>query len=215
MPDPRESVGTIIVFARAPVPGRTKTRLIPALGAEGAAELHRALLRHILEAAAAARPQALELWAAGSDDDGELAAMAKEFGARLFGQTGENLGVRMEGALAAATARGGPALVVGSDCPWLDSSALSQALAALDGHDAVLGPAHDGGYVLLGLWHAEPALFRGIPWGTDRVLALTRERLSALDWDWWELEIRGDIDRPDDLPALQALGEPWSGLLGR
>ncbi|MDX1609475.1 MAG: TIGR04282 family arsenosugar biosynthesis glycosyltransferase [Halofilum sp. (in: g-proteobacteria)] len=206
-------MASILVFARAPVPGRAKTRLIPALGAEGAARLHRALVNHALGEAAAAGAERLELWAAGDDAAGELAALAAAHGARLRWQAGADLGARMQAALADAVGRGGPALVVGTDCPWLDTAAIDEALARLVTHDAVLGPADDGGYVLLGLHRVEPVLFDGLPWGTERVLDVTRDRLAGLGWCWHELTSRGDIDRPGDLERLRALGPPWSGLL--
>lgn len=202
----------ILVFARAPVAGRTKTRLIPALGAEGAADLHRALTRHALGQAAAAAPERLQLWGTGEDPGGELAAWAREFGAELHAQPEGDLGARMQAALASALAHTDAALVIGSDCPWLDAATLRQAGAALAGHDAVLGPADDGGYVLLGLRRVDPALFNGIPWGTERVLALTRERLASRGWHWQELVSRGDVDRPEDLTRLRALGPPWTEL---
>lgn len=206
-------MSAILVFARAPVPGRAKTRLIPALGPEGAARLHRELVDHTLRQAAAVGAERLELWAAGDDAAGELAALAAVHGARLRQQAGADLGARMQAALADAVGQGGPALAVGSDCPWLDTAALAEAIARLATHDAVLGPADDGGYVLLGLHRVEPGLFAGLPWGTERVLGITRERLAALGWSWHELASRGDVDRPADLERLRALGPPWSGLL--
>lgn len=202
------------MFARAPVPGRTKTRLIPALGAAGATELHRALVRHALTQAAAAAPTRLELWGTGDDPGDELGQWAREFGAELYWQVGDDLGMRMQRALAAALERTEAALVIGSDCPWLDAVSLQRAQAALARHDAVLGPAEDGGYVLLGVSRADGRLFDDIPWGTDQVLAVTRDRLEALGWNWLELEPRGDIDRPEDLVRLERLGGPWRRLAG-
>lgn len=207
-------MSTILVFARAPVPGRVKTRLIPALGAEGAARLHRELVRHTLHEAVAAGAGRVELWIADAGHGDELAALAAEAGVVVRHQRGDDLGERMAVALADAIERGGPALVVGSDCPWLDAAVLSTVVAELVSRDAILGPALDGGYVLLGLHRVERSLFEDIPWGTERVLALTRERLAALGWNWTELEPRSDIDRPEDLPRLHALGEPWAGLTG-
>lgn len=206
-------MGTILVFARAPVAGRTKTRLIPALGAAGAARLHHALVRHALRAAAGAGADRVELWTADAGGSDGLATLAAESGARLRRQSGADLGARMAHALAAAVADGGPAIVIGSDCPALDAVTLRQAHAALAGYDAVLGPARDGGYVLLGLHRVEPVLFTDMPWGTDGVLECTRARLAALGWSWLELEVRDDVDRPEDLERLRALGAPWSELL--
>lgn len=204
----------LLVFARPPVSGAAKTRLAPALGADGAARLHAALVRHSLRQAAAADPRALELWCAAAEPGDTLAALAREAGARVQAQAGPDLGARMAHALAGATADGTPAIVIGTDCPWLDAGALRAAAADLDGADAVVGPALDGGYVLLGLHRVEPALFRRIDWGTGGVLAATRARLRALGWHWRELEARPDVDRPADLERLAGLGPEWAALAG-
>jgi hypothetical protein len=199
----------IIVFAKAPVPGRTKTRLIPALGAEGAARLQAALLEDALRRARAARPAALELWGTGEDPDGWLPWAAGQYGASLRDQYDGDLGARMQGALARATADGTPALIIGTDAPGLSPADIEQAGDSLARHDAVLVPALDGGYVLIGM-HTPPAsLFTGIDWGTDRVLAATRERLRALDWRVDERPASWDVDRPEDLARVRALGGRW------
>jgi len=127
-------------------------------------------------------------------------------------QPAGDLGTRMKAALADAIARQGAALVIGSDCPWLEVDVLREADAALARHDAVLGPADDGGYVLFGMRRVEDVLFDDMPWGTERVLAETRERLRSLGWNWFELASRSDVDRPEDLARLRALGAPWNDL---
>jgi glycosyltransferase A (GT-A) superfamily protein (DUF2064 family) len=96
-------------------------------------------------------------------------------------------------------------VLIGTDCPPLDGDYLARALAAMADRDAVLGPAEDGGYVLLGLWRAAPELFADMPWGTDRVAALTRQRMAALGWRWAELPMLWDLDRPEDLARYRAL----------
>lgn len=202
----------LLVFARAPVPGATKTRLVPELGAEGAAQLHAALIAHTLAVAAVARPHELQLWHAGDDADGTLANMADAAGASLQRQPEGDLGARMEHALGQATADGRPAIVIGTDCPWLSAAALQEADTMLASADAVIGPADDGGYVLLGLRGVVPSLFTDIDWGTDKVLATTRERLTELGWNWRELPTRPDVDRPEDLDALADLGGQWMRL---
>lgn len=202
----------LLVFARAPAAGATKTRLIPELGADGAAQLHAALIAHTLAVAAVARPHELQLWHAGDDADGTLGNMAGAAGARLHGQPEGDLGARMEHALGQATADGRPAIIIGTDCPWVSAGTLQEAEDMLESADAVLGPAEDGGYVLLGLRGVAPSLFADIDWGTDKVLATTRERLAALGWDWRELPARPDVDRPEDLDALAELGGQWMRL---
>ena len=203
----------LLVFARAPRAGRVKTRLIPALGGEGAMRLHTELVRHTLFQAAAAGPAELQLWVAGNDEDGCLAAMARRCGAVMHRQQGADLGARMHTALRAATETGETAVIVGTDCPWLDADALIAAMESLNAHDAVLGPAADGGYVLLGLHRAPRTLFRDIEWGTPSVLDATRERLQALEWSWHELACRYDVDRPEDLERLCALGPDWRAIV--
>lgn len=115
-------------------------------------------------------------------------------------QRGDGLGQRMHRALARSLVRSPYAVLVGSDCPGLESSDLENALHALsDGADAVLGPALDGGYWLIGLRHPEASLFRGVDWGTGRVLGQTRVRLRRRGWRWLELAPRSDLDLPRDL----------------
>lgn len=202
----------LLVFTRAPVAGATKTRLIPRLGAERAAELHGALIAHTLAIAAVARPYELQLWHAGDDAEGTLGNMAGAAGASLHRQGEGDLGVRMEHALGQATADGRCAIVIGTDCPWLSAATLQEADGMLESADAVLGPAEDGGYVLLGLRGVASSLFAGIDWGTERVLPTTRERLAELGWDWRELASHPDVDRPEDLDELAALGGQWMRL---
>ncbi len=203
----------ILVFAKAPVAGRAKTRLIPVLGPEGAARLQAALLEDALRRARAAGPAELQLWGTGDDPEGQLPAAAARYGARLHEQCAGDLGVRMQDALARATADGAPALILGTDAPCLTPASIEQAGDSLTRHDAVLVPALDGGYVLLGLRRAPASLFTGIDWGTDRVLAATRARLRALDWQVDERAAAWDVDRPEDLERVRALGGCWSAYL--
>ena len=199
----------ILVFAKAPVAGRAKTRLIPALGAEGAARLQAALLEDALQRARASGPIGLELWGTGEDPQGWLPQAAARHGALLQEQCDGDLGARTQGALAWATADGTPALIMGTDAPGLSAASIVQAGASLARHDAVLVPALDGGYVLFGMHTAPAALFNDIDWGTDRVLAATRERLRALDWRVDERPPTWDVDRPQDLEQVRALGGHW------
>ena len=205
----------VLVFAKAPVAGRAKTRLIPALGAEGAARLQEALLEDALRRARAADPPLLELWGTGDDPDGLLADAARRHGAVLREQCAGDLGVRMCTALAAATADGESAVILGTDAPGLGGDAIREADRLLAGHDAVLGPAGDGGYVLLGLHRAVDSLFSGIDWGSAHVLTGTRARMRELGWRHAELATGWDVDRPEDLERVAALGGHWPAVLGR
>ncbi|QSA96328.1 TIGR04282 family arsenosugar biosynthesis glycosyltransferase [Methylococcus sp. EFPC2] len=196
----------VAVFAKAPIPGLAKTRMIPRLGAEGAADLQRRLLGWTLETAVAAELGPVSLWCAPSCDHPVFAAHRDGFGLRLFEQRGEDLGARMLHAFSALCAES-PVLLVGTDCPALTAHTLrSAAQALLCGKDAVFLPAEDGGYVLIGLSKPEPALFENMPWGTDRVMAETRARLSGLGLNWTEPETLWDVDRPEDLDRLADSG---------
>lgn len=200
------AVRRLLVFARAPVPGLVKTRLIPALGAAGAAALHGRLLERTLATACAAAPGRVELWCTPDTGAPAFAAAAEHWGVTLQRQPPGDLGARMHAALAAALDRGTRALLIGCDCPALTAADLEQAFAALDADDVVLGPAADGGYVLVGARRLSPLLFTGIDWGGPRVLRQTRARLVALGWRWHELRTLWDVDRPEDLARLAEVG---------
>jgi rSAM/selenodomain-associated transferase 1 len=199
---------TVIVFARAPEPGAAKTRLIPRLGAAGAAELHARMTRRALDTARAAFPGAVELCCA---PDAAHPFFRDIGGVRLAEQGPGDLGERMHRALVRA---GGPAILIGSDCPALTPDYLHAAGTALKGGaEAVLGPAEDGGYVLIGARQSIPALFGGIEWGSAGVLDAQCERLRALGWRWAELAPLWDVDRPEDLERLRGLApELLAGL---
>lgn len=200
----------ILVFAKAPVPGRAKTRLIPVLGAEGAARLHERLLRQTVDTLATAGLAPLTVRCAPDCTHPVFAELAERWRVGLERQCDGDLGARLEQGVRAAFSRPAEAvdrvILVGCDCPALDAGYLAAALAALDDHDAVLGPAADGGYVLLGLRGAAPALFRDIPWGGPAVAGLTRERMRRLGWRWRELATLRDLDRPEDLSLLPGWG---------
>jgi rSAM/selenodomain-associated transferase 1 len=196
-----------MVFAKAPIPGRVKTRLVPALGERAAAELHRQLAELTLSTALAAGLGPVELWCAPGTNDVFFADCARQYGISLRAQGDGDLGMRMARALEHALTGGSPGLLVGSDCPVLTAEYLCDAAAALaGGNDAVFGPAEDGGYVLIGLARKSSAqLFEGISWGKGTVMQETRARLARLDWRWRELATLWDVDRPEDLLRLRQL----------
>lgn len=191
----------IVVLARFPAPGDVKTRLIPALGAEGAAALQRELTAHTLAWAGAALRETggeLEVRFAGGAEADIRQTCGPSF--RYRPQGGGDLGARMLEAFEVAAAEGiGRALVIGSDCPGLDAQRLREASGMLAGHDLVLGPADDGGYYLIGLRAPEPRLFEDIAWGGAGVCRETLERARALRLRTALLAPLGDIDRPADL----------------
>lgn len=198
------------VFAKAPEPGRVKTRLIPALGAEEAARLHVRLVRHSLAMACEVAPGSVELWASPDAAHPFFADLAAGFPLTLCQQPEGDLGFRLAAAAGSALRRGDWVLLMGSDCPVLDRNHLEGTVRALEyGLDAMVIPAEDGGYVLLGLRRFDPRLFQGIAWSTGRVMAETRRRLAALHWRWRETEPLWDVDRPEDLQRLHRTC-PWS-----
>lgn len=193
------------VFAKAPVPGEVKTRLVPLLGAQAAAELHADLVRAALGTASRAGLGPVLLWCAPDPGHPFFADCAASFGVELREQRGGHLGERMARAFEAMLP-GGPALLIGSDCPALTEADLRTAATSLATHDCVLQPAEDGGYVLVGLSRPVAGLFEGIRWGGADVMRETRGRLRATGATWRELPRRWDVDRPEDYQRLAMSG---------
>jgi rSAM/selenodomain-associated transferase 1 len=184
----------IIVFAKAPVPGKAKTRLVPALGAWGAARLHERLTRHAVRTALAAGCGRVEIH--GTRRHSFFDSLGLPF--RL--QRGRDLGERMHHALG----RNPGAILIGTDCPALTAADLRRAARLLrGGYEAVLAPAEDGGYALIALRRVAPEIFRNIAWGTSSVYEETVKRLAS--YRWRALRTVWDVDRPEDLPRLRAL----------
>lgn len=193
----------IAVFARAPIPGEVKTRLIPALGELGAAALHRALVTRAIETAVESGVGPVELWCTPDAGHPFFAECVRRFGVKPVPQGEGDLGARMQRAFAALLGDPGEfrrALLIGSDIPPMTPDYLRAADAALaQGQDAVLGPAEDGGYVLIGLRRVVPDLFERMRWSEPDVLAVTRSRIARLGWRHVELPALWDVDRPEDL----------------
>ena len=199
----------IAVFSRAPIPGEVKTRLIPQLGPEGAADLQSLLIARAVGTAVAAEVGSVTLWCTPHCEHPVFATSRDAFHVELVAQRGTDLGARMLDAFEQLCRRG-PTLVIGTDCPALTSADLRAAAEALtQSDDAVLKPAEDGGYVLIGLRYPVLSLFHAIPWGDDSVMTITRGRLRGARLRWRELSTSWDVDRPADLERLDA-----SGLLG-
>ena len=196
----------VAVFAKAPVAGEVKTRLAELLGADGAASLHAALTERALATAAAARLGDVELWCAPDTRHPFFAECAGRFRATLRAQPEGDLGARMNAAFRRAHGNGRRLLVIGSDCPALTVEDLRASAAALETHDAVITPAEDGGYVMLGLAVAVPGLFEGVSWGTSNVMQETRDRLAASGARWKSMRTLWDVDRPEDYARLQGAG---------
>lgn len=195
---------TVAILAKAPVAGLAKTRLIPQLGADGAARLARWMLARSVATALAARLGPVTLWCAPDCAHPAFAAYAADTRLSLQPQPEGDLGVRMFAAARAANTPAG-VLIIGSDCPQLDAHSLRTAAFALAEHDASVIPAEDGGYVLIALRRAEPAVFSDLPWSTAEVMARTRARFAALGWRVAEAASHWDVDEPADVERLAAL----------
>jgi rSAM/selenodomain-associated transferase 1 len=201
--DPDEPVA-IAILAKAPLPGLAKTRLAPTLGANGAAALQARFIERTVATARAAATGPVTLWAAPDQHHPAFQTLSALLGVTLARQPAGDLGARMLAALAAAK---GPAMVIGTDCPALSAEHLAAAAAVLrDGCDAVVIPVEDGGYALIGMRKPEPALFAGVPWGTENVMAETRRRLRAARLVWREPARLWDVDEPADLARMHRAG---------
>ncbi len=190
----------LILFSRYPIVGQAKTRLIPALGAAGAAQLQRRMTAWTLAMAMTCEVPVQIVFCGGT-----IAQMQQWLGAGLdYQPQGEgDLGDRMARSLALAFAQGDDRVVIiGTDCPALDRDLVRQAFDRLDHTDLVLGAAEDGGYYLIGLRRWVPEIFQAIPWGSELVLAKTLAIADALAISYDILKVLPDIDRPEDLKHL-------------
>lgn len=186
----------IVLFAKAPVAGRVKTRLIPALGPQRAAALAREMLESTLEEALSTG-LAVELC---GDPDPAGWHPARP-GLALTAQGEGDLGERLARASARVLAEEA-ILLIGSDCPELDRRRLAAAAEALEGHDSVIHPALDGGYALLGLRRFDPSIFEDIDWSTAAVASQTVRKIEALGWSLHVGEALRDVDEPEDLLVM-------------
>ena len=194
-----------MILARAPIPGRAKTRLIPALGPDGAALLQELFIRNTVEKAVAADIGPVVLWVTPDADHRVFDEYRVRSSTDLSLQPDGDLGFRMFTALDSTR---GPALVIGTDCPALMPAHLQECADCLIRNDAVFIPAEDGGYVLGGMRSAHRTLFDDIPWSTPSVMAITRQRLETLEWQWEEPYILWDVDDTHDLERLSTINFP-------
>ncbi|MDY0054810.1 MAG: TIGR04282 family arsenosugar biosynthesis glycosyltransferase [Methyloversatilis sp.] len=188
----------VLVFARAPVAGAAKTRLMPALGADGAARASAALTRRALRTAVGAGIGPVELWCAPDCSHPFFADCARDFGVTLHAQSAGDVGQRMAQAFDDALSRHARVVLIGADAVSLQTADLAAAATALRDHDAAFAPAEDGGYLLVALRSRQPALFDGPTWGTPSVWTQTRARLDALGLRTSVLPTGYDVDHPAD-----------------
>ncbi len=199
------------IMAKAAVSGYAKTRMIPLLGADGAAQLQAELTQRSLRTACTAAPGRVTLFTAGDDAQAQWAQCQQQYAVDLCEQQGADLGQRMAHALTRLLRCAARVVLIGTDCPALTPEHLLQAGSSLAQHRMVFMPAEDGGYVLVGAAYAVADAFSGIDWGTDQVMRQTRAALHRMGWqaqtDWAELATLPDLDRPEDYQ--RALREGW------
>ena len=198
---------TLIIFSRYPEPGKTKTRMIPALGANGAANLQRRLSEHTLKQARELR-QLREVEIAVYFAGGNIYSMRDWLGDDVdyYAQAKGDLGVKMRSAFIDRFEDSSERVVIiGIDCPGVDGNILNSAFEALQDNDLVLGEAEDGGYYLIGLSKLVSELFVGIKWGTGEVFKATINIAEKLNLTTAYLPILRDIDRPEDLDLIKLL----------
>ncbi len=197
----------LIIFTRYPEPGKTKTRLIPALGAEGAAKLQRQMTEHTLKQAQKLlefRSLSVELHFSGGNE--ELMQSWLGSGWVYFPQATGDLGERIQTAFQKGFAEGMTRVVIiGIDCPDLTGDRLWEAFETLQNKDLVLGEADDGGYYLVGLNREIPQLFQGINWGSSQVLQQTLTIAKSLGCAIATLPVLSDVDYPEDLPIWERM----------
>ncbi|PKP85967.1 MAG: hypothetical protein CVT76_11415 [Alphaproteobacteria bacterium HGW-Alphaproteobacteria-15] len=180
--------------------------MIPVLGEQGAADLQAKLIRATVAMAVDSGLAPVQLWFCGADGQTLFDEYCSDVNDDIHVQSGKDLGARMDNAFVQTLQDSDFAVLIGTDCPVMGRDYLESACAALAaGSDAVLGPAEDGGYVLIGLRHCDSQLFENVAWGTADVLNQTRQRLDDLGWSRRELATQWDVDYPKDLKRLFAL----------
>ena len=198
----------IQIFAKAPIPGKVKTRMQPELDSNQCADLAKKLLHHSCHMAKEYGDAEVQLWCAPDTTHSYFQELAKEFSLTLFVQKGEHLGQRMIHAMNLAFDSGFRPMLIGADCPFIDNQYLDTGFVCFEQHDVVLGPAIDGGYVLIGSRKILPKDgFDGIDWGTKNALRQTVQKISDRGLSYVLLGSLADIDRYQDLELLDGLFE--------
>jgi rSAM/selenodomain-associated transferase 2/rSAM/selenodomain-associated transferase 1 len=202
----------VLVFAREPRLGAVKTRLQGVIGKERALALHEAMIARVTATVTQSQLAPMALWVSSNKHHKLFLSICNI--KDIFEQSGEDLGQKMAHAVATTLSDNSTntVLLIGADCPSIDHSYLASALDKLaeEDLDAVVGPAEDGGYVLMGLKAPAPELFRGIEWGADTVLRVTLQRLQDNGLRYHLLDQRWDVDRAEDLDRLAGLVPPLS-----
>ena len=197
--------GRLLLLTKAPDPGQVKTRLIPLLGEQAAAELYAQLVQDCLTMCTSAALCPVELWCSPSTEHPFFQQCSTRFQTILHTQPAGDLGNRMSQAIHTTLAQADYVILIGADCPTLSAEDLATALDALEaGTDVVIGPAEDGGYYLIGMREHHAAIFEAIPWSTSEVLPLTENRLQGHNLRVHKLPVRKDLDTPEDYAVYRS-----------
>ncbi len=192
------------IFTRVPAAGQVKTRLIPALGVEGATELYSAMLNRTLQVARASSADEIELCCTPVNSHSSILELVDKYRLATSVQHGRDLGERMHNTVREGMASHAAVIILGCDVPSVEVKDIDRAVEELEsGMDAVLGPALDGGYYLIGLRQPCTYLFENIQWGSNSVMDTTRSRLRERGMNWRELPAYRDIDNKEDLASLE------------
>jgi uncharacterized protein len=198
----------LVIFAKAPVAGQVKTRLIPDIGQARATSLYKELLSKTLDIVGEVSFVEKQLWISGDINHSYIAHLKTKHDLQLFQQKGNDLGERMSNAFASVLSSHSYTILIGSDCPSLLSSDLEAGIEYLKNEkDVVLGPAEDGGYYLIGLKEYKPELFSDINWGEETVFSETSFRIKKMNLNMGLLDKRADIDRVSDLNSYLELNK--------
>jgi len=195
----------LIVFIKAPQPGKCKTRLIPFMSAEQASEFYKELVINCLDKAVTLESTDVVIYTYPDIKHPYIKALGERYPVTLKLQVGTDLGERMHHAIQQSLQHYERCVLIGTDCPVLAPPYIDKAFKALDQHDMVLGPAKDGGYVLIGATKIEPGLFENVKWGTNTVLQQSLNNNAAAAYKTHLLNTLWDIDTPEDYIKYQSL----------
>lgn len=192
----------LIIFSKAPEAGKVKTRLIPQLGQHKATQLHQYMLKQTLINASKLHDIHCELHCAGDISHPVLQELSHQYKLPLCQQLGKSLGERMANAMQTALQTETACVIIGTDCPALSSDYINQAFDHLNNNDVVIGPAQDGGYVLIGSKLANREIFNNIEWSSAKVFDQTVKNILQLQLKYYKMNTLSDIDEHIDLNHL-------------
>ena len=194
----------LMIFARAPLAGQVKTRLIPALGESNASRFYRRMAQYVIDRMLDSQLCDISIDCMPDSHHEFFLNILNQRCVELNKQTGNNLGERMAHAIQNALKQYRYAMVIGTDAPCLTPEYVETAIEALSsGADIVIGPAQDGGYVLIGMTRFHAELFNNIDWGTGQVLQQTLDKARHANLSVHQLPILWDVDTPDDLEKIR------------